>query len=321
MGAARASAFLKEDAMNTDEEITAAHWSKNLASSDAFSAQVYWLAVPAVQRRFQQMACGGTPHRWWVEYCLDEFFGPARSSARMLSIGCGSGSLERDLFRLGAFADCDAIDIAAGAIDAARRDAALLGASRIHYQVQDVQKTALKKNTYDAVWFNGSLHHIKSLEVVCESVRSALKPGGWLFFNEYVGPNHFAFSARQREIIDCAFRLLPPEYRRSFQPEHFGKVQHAAQLPQPADVIRVDPSEAIRSQDIRQVVSEYFVEHAFNRCGGNILQFALHGIAGNFTETDERSMGLLQMLFDIEDTLLEHRFLETDFAVGVARAP
>ncbi|HCE92310.1 MAG: hypothetical protein A2Z90_20000 [Burkholderiales bacterium GWA2_64_37] len=307
--------------MRSDREITADHWSKNVASSDAFSPQVYWLAVPAVQQRFQRLACGGTHHRWWVKYCLGEFLNHSISPIRMLSIGCGSGTLERDLFRLNAFSECDAIDIAPGAIDIARKEAHLIGASHIKYNVQDVQKTSLEKNAYDAVWFNGSLHHIKQLESVCESVRNALKPGGWVFYNEYVGANHFAFSERQRGVVESAFRLLPPEYRRSFQPEHFGKVQFNVQLPEPAEVIKVDPSEAIRSQDIRRVLSDYFVEHAFNPCGGNILQFALHGIAGNFVETDSRSMALLQMLFDIEDTLLKNRFFETDFAVGVARVP
>ena len=277
--------------MRSDSEITADHWSKNVASSDAFSPQVYWLAVPAVQQRFQRLACGGTHHRWWVKYCLGEFLNHSISPIRMLSIGCGSGTLERDLFRLNAFSECDAIDIAPGAIDIARKEAHLIGASHIKYHVQDVQKTSLEKNAYDAVWFNGSLHHIKQLESVCESVRNALKPGGWVL------------------------------YRCSFQPEHFGKVQFNVQLPEPAEVIKVDPSEAIRSQDIRRVLSDYFVEHAFNPCGGNILQFALHGIAGNFVETDPRSMALLQMLFDIEDTFLKNRFFETDFAVGVARVP
>lgn len=303
--------------MSTDEEITAAHWSKNVASSDAFSPQMYWLAIPAVQKRFQRKACAGTPHGWWGTYCMKEFFDRPTSTARMLSIGCGSGSLERELFRQNAFGQFDAMDLAPGAIDIARAEAHAMGAHNIHYLVQDVQKTPLGQGLYDAVWFNGSLHHIKQLELVCQSVRTALKPGGWVFFNEYVGANHFAFSARQRQLLASAFELLPPEYRRSFQVEHFGKVQHIVPLPEPAEVVKVDPSEAIRSQDIRRVLSEHFVECAFNPCGGNILQFALHGIAGNFVESDPRSMALLEMLFQIEDTMISNRFLESDFAVGV----
>ncbi|MDR6728445.1 class I SAM-dependent methyltransferase [Delftia lacustris] len=307
--------------MISDEEITAAHWSKNVASSDAFSPQLYWLAIPAVQRRFQRKACAGTRHEWWGTYCMEEFFDRPRSSAKMLSIGCGSGSLERELFRLNAFGEFDAIDIASGAIDIARAEARSMGADNINYFVRDVQSVPLGSGIYDAVWFNGSLHHIKHLELVCQSVRAALKPGGWVFFNEYVGANQFAFNEFQRTVISSAFQLLPPAYRRSFQVEHFGKVQHTVQLPDPIEVARVDPSEAIRSQDIRKVLSENFVECAFNPCGGNILQFALHGIAGNFVESNPRSMALLEMLFQIEDALISNSFLESDFAVGVMRAP
>lgn len=305
--------------MSTDEDITAAHWSKNVASSDAFSAQLYWLAIPAVQRRFQQKACAGTPHTWWGTYCIKEFFDRPTSTARMLSIGCGSGSLERELFQLKAFGEFDAIDIAPGAIEIARTEAHALGANNINYFVQDVQKTPLGSGIYDAVWFNGSLHHIKQLEHVCQSVRTALKPGGWIFFNEYVGANHFDFDEYQKNAVSAAFQLLPPEYRRSFQIEYFGKIQKVVQLPDPADVIKVDPSEAIRSQDIRSVLNYYFEEYAFNPCGGNILQFALHGIAGNFIEDDPRSMELLNLLFQIEDKLISNQFLKTDFAVGVMR--
>ena len=42
----------------------------------------------------------------------------------MLSIGCGSGALERDLFTLNAFRHCDAIDIAPTAIETAIKAAA-----------------------------------------------------------------------------------------------------------------------------------------------------------------------------------------------------
>jgi len=140
--------------MSSDEDITAAHWSKNVASSDAFSPQMYWLAVPAVQRRFQRKACAGTGHAWWGAYLMKEFFDRPPSAARMLSIGCGSGGLERDLFRQNAFAQCDAMDIAPGAIEIARAQAQAIGAHNIHYSLQDVQKTPLGHGIYDAVWFN-----------------------------------------------------------------------------------------------------------------------------------------------------------------------
>lgn len=301
------------------KEITANHWSENMAGSDAFSPQVYWLAVPEIQKRFCQRACRGSDYPTWVEYCVGTFLNSDGAVFNMLSIGCGSGALERDLFRLNAFHHCDGIDIAPAAIETAIREAVAIGARSIDYRVEDVEKTDLPAGRYDAVWFNGSLHHIRELEVVCERVRRSLKPTGWLFFNEYVGANHFGFGPPQVAAITHAFALIPERYRVSFARGSFGQIQHVVPLPDPIEVVRTDPSEAVRSQDILNVVNDYFDIKTINPCGGSLLQFLLHGIAGNFRQEDPHSMRLLQMLFDIEDGLIESEALKSDFVVVAAK--
>lgn len=310
----------REIVMNIKKEkaVTAEYWSDHIAESNAFSPELYWLALPAVQKRYQLRACAGKNHPSWVHYCLEEFLGNRTPVERMLSVGCGTGGLERDLNRLSAFRHCDAIDMAPGAIELARREAAANHASTIHYDVRDIERSDLPRSHYDVIWFNGSLHHIGELETVCALVRDALKPSGRLFFNEYVGPNHFDFGERQQEAMRNAFNLIPTEYRRSYVPGNAGKVQETVPLPDPAEVSRVDPSEAVRSQDILSVVRDHFEILALNACGGSLLQFLLHGIAGNFKEDDPRSMRILQMLFDIEDALIDSGSLQSDFVVVAA---
>jgi hypothetical protein len=144
-------------------------------------------------------------------------------------------------------------------------------------------KTSLPEGRDDAMWFNGSLHHIRELETVCKRVHRSLKPGGWLFFKEYFEANHFTFGAEQSAAITQAFALIPERYRLSFVNGSLGEVQQVARLPDPVEVARVDPSEAVRSQDILKVVEDYFEFRVLNSCGGSLLQFLLHGIAGNFT--------------------------------------
>ncbi|WP_447892987.1 class I SAM-dependent methyltransferase [Pseudomonas marginalis] len=310
----------KREGIGADKQVTADHWSENMAGSDAFSADVYWLAVPTVQRRHQHKATAGSGHPGWVQYCLKEFLGNPAPGTRMLSIGCGTGTLERELYRLKAFEHCDGVDIAPAALEVARAEALAMGASTIQYALCDIERTDLPGNHYDAVWFNGSLHHIRELEVVCQRVRHSLKPGGWLFFNEYVGANHFAFDAQQRAAISHAFGLIPEHLRHSFVKGSYGQVQQVVPLPDPAEVVKVDPSEAVRSADILQVVQEHFDVRALNLCGGSLLQFLLHGIAGNFTADNPQSLRVLQMLFDIEDGLIESGTLKSDFVV-VAASP
>ena len=301
-----------------DKHKVAERWSDRAVAFDAFSPQLYWLAIPAVQARHQRRACGGRNYASWVDYCLAEFM-PSLPAERMLSIGCGHGALERQLFALRAFEACDAFDIAPGAIEAARKAAAEAGMASIRYESRDIETMDIGEGRYDAVWFNGSLHHIEALESVLDKVRRALKPNGLLFFHEYVGADHFAFSPAQRAAIEHAFFLIPETYRKSFAAHDFGETAMRAPLPDPIEVARADPSEAVRSSAILPAVSAAFDVLALNAAGGSLLQFLLSGIAGNFRADDAKSMHLLSMLFSIEDALIDNGALGSDFVVCAAR--
>ena len=89
--------------------------------------------------------------------------------------------------------------------------------------------------------------------------------------------------------------------------------------PDLAEVARAYSSESVRSQDILPVLSRYFEIVALNKCGGTLLQFLLSGIAGNFQEDDPSSMKVLEMLFTIEDALIDFGTLDSDFVVVAAR--
>ncbi|MDG4596948.1 MAG: class I SAM-dependent methyltransferase [Candidatus Contendobacter sp.] len=304
--------------MNDDKRKIADYWSENLAGSNPFSPDVYWLAVPDVQKHYQKRACANKPYPSWIEYCVGEFLGDRVPVQKMLSIGCGTGSLERHLFNLKAFQHCHAVDISPKAIEAAKNESNQLGIESITYSVHDVEAMDLGAKQYDVVWFNGSLHHIKELEIVCQRVKQALKPGGWLFFNEYVGFNRFAFPSRQRDAIQHAFFLIPLQYRRSFV-DRKNKYQETPPIPDPREVARTDPSEAVRSQDILPVVKNLFDIVTINQCGGSLLQFLLSGIAGNFKPSDPQSMLILDMLINIEDALVDSGDIQSDFVVVAAR--
>jgi SAM-dependent methyltransferase len=297
----------------------AAYWSANMAGTDAFSPQMYWLAVPRVQSRFQRLACGGAPYASWVDYVVKEFMVPrGLCKGRVLSLGCGSGALERDLARLDAFAECDAFDIAADAIEVARREAEAFAIPPIRYAVRDVQQGSLPEGAYAAAFFNGSLHHIEALEKVIVDVRRSLVPGGLLIFNEYVGARHFNFPLAQRNAITTAFSMLPSRYRRSFAAGMQGTELTNAPLPDWREVRRTDPSEAVRANEILPIVRSAFDIVTLNACGGSILQFLLSGIAGHFREEDPVAMAYLESVMRFEDALMLGGDVPSDFVVCVA---
>lgn len=294
------------------------HWSERLSDSHDFARGVYWLALPAVSAYYTRRATRGRRSDSWVNDCVEQFLGQQLPLERVLSIGCGTGELERHLARFPAFLHCDAIDIAPGSIATARLEAEAAGLTNIDYRIGDANTLDLPAAHYDAVWFNSSLHHIAALEQACHQVARCLRPGGWLFLNEYVGAPAFAFSARQIEAIRAAFALIPPELRR--RPDADGTMRLALPpIPDPATVAAADPSEAVRSDEILGVVNLFFDIVECNPAGGTLLQFVLNGIAGNFDNDRAETQAVLEMLLRIEETLIDSGDLASDFVVVAAR--
>lgn len=314
--------ILKPNALLTDSDLpqssqVADHWSEVFSEklAELVSRQNYWLAIPEVQARYNRLATDGKCGSW-IEFCLSEYLRESLPVERMLSIGCGNGDLEIGLAGLNAFRSFDAFDIAEGAIKAARSRAKDLHISTINFQVQDVNRLSLPANCYDAAWFNMSLHHIEALEQVCAQVAAALKPEGFLFVNEYIGPSRFKFTDRQKEVLGLVNQLIPKRYRR-LSPESRW-YRDSAPVPDPAEVFRVDPSEAVRSAEIMKILPQFFEIRSLRPLGGTILQFLLGTIAWNFRTEDPDSIKVLNLLFAIEDTLIEVGDLQSDFALIVA---
>lgn len=294
-------------------------WSKNIDDNYDFSSKVYWLAVPEVHSRYSRKLIGD--HKGsWISYCCEKYLAHRLPVKRMAIIGCGNGQLERGLSSLNAFTDCDAFDISDRAVEVAKEEAENSGISNIHYFRADIEEYPFPQNYYDAVWFKESLHHISKLEHVCQGVSHSLKDDGFLFIEEYVGPDRFSLTERQKEVLNAVFTLLPKRYRKSFFRNYVGKYQREVSIPNPQQVKKVDPSEAVRSSDIVPVISKYFNIVEQKELGGTLLHFLLHGIAGNFHADDADSMEVLELLFKIEDVLIDVGDLSSDF-ISIAANP
>lgn len=91
-------------------------------------------------------------------------------------------------------------------------------------------------------------------------------------------------------------------------------------FPTARDVRAADPSEAIRSNEIVDVLQQDFEIIEKKDWGGNILQFLLADIAGNFVaEEHEHASAYLRMLINIEETFLQSGEFASDFTYIVAR--
>lgn len=150
----------------------------------------------------------------WVAYTLEAHFSGRKPLANCLSLGCGTGHLERTMVQYGVFEHCDAYDVSEASVRIARELASKAGIDAIDYHVADINTLVLEPARYDAVWVNAAMHHFLELEHILSQIHRTLRPEGLLILNEYVGPNRFQFSQRQKEIGTLCLNLLPRRYRQ-----------------------------------------------------------------------------------------------------------
>lgn len=124
----------------------------------------------------------------------------AATGARVLEYGCAQGEWA---LKIAATAKrVDAIDISDVAINQARNQAMLRGASNVFFETMDAQATSFPDNTFDLVFGSGIIHHLDTRRSL-EEIHRILKPGGTALFSEPLGCN----------MLINAYRALTPDAR------------------------------------------------------------------------------------------------------------
>jgi len=340
---------------NDAVRLTARHWDSE--EPWQIGRGRYWLELPAVQRRLNEKV-SGRPEIDWVQYTLEHHLAGWLPLPHCLSLGCGTGQLERRLSAAGAFVICDALDIAPNSIARAAQQAQAAGYN-VRYAVQDLNQVQLPVGHYDAIWSAGATHHFERLEHVFAQVAAALKPGGLFVLNEYVGPSRFQFGPRQQGIIQACFDLLPAACRQ-LTPEALGQ---GRPLNRGVGWVIRRVWDRLLDGDLLETVWRRAQRAWSRRVGGQVLKTTINlptvrsvqavdpseavrsaeilpllqhhfsiveikPLGGSILQflladiadnfMDERGQRLLDMLFTIEDTLMTNGELPSDFVYVVA---
>lgn len=171
---------------------------------------------PPLRRYFHRRLSGRSgeaPRDWYEAWAIQTYLAGIIPVQECLSIGCGYGEIERILARHHVFLHCTGLDLSLQAIEAAAARAREEGFHHIDYRIADLNTIELEPEKYDLVWSIGTLHHITSLERLLGQIKRALRPGGYLIANEYVGPNLMQLPARQLELINSVIHLIPLRLR------------------------------------------------------------------------------------------------------------
>lgn len=240
-----------------------------------------WMGEEVV-RRYINESVTGSPDVWPLDWLRTWVPSPF---ARAVSLGCGEGSLERDLLSKHLCGEILGLDISAEALTLAREQARASGLRGVEYRQGDLNKIELPAAAFDAAFFHQSLHHVENLDSCLCATVSALRPGSLVYFDEYVGPSRSDWSMALIEGASEVFERLPAAVRRS---------RH---LKLPVDWR--DPTEAIRSAEILEAVARHFEIHLRRDYGGNFLSVIHPHLRLEPLGREERA-SLLQSLVDAE---------------------
>ena len=271
--------------------------------------------VPAVIRRRNFLVTGDelmTP----VDSFVDRHLGD-RAQLVGLSIGCGDGKRERVWARTGRFVKIDAYDVSPRYIEEARRQTEAEGLDAVlNFQVGDAYKLAYEPSSLDLVIGEDALHHMTPLDDLFAQFERWLRPEGFLFVDEYVGPRRLQMQPRQLEAANALLALLPNSCRRDWQT---GRIKQHVELAGRLRVYLKDPSEAVESDRIVPLLRERFDVVEERPYGETIVGPVLHSIAPSFAGDDPVARKALELMFAAEELLLEVGEIESIRTVMICR--
>jgi SAM-dependent methyltransferase len=217
-----------------------------------------------------------------------------------LSLACGSGRAERELLKLGLCESFVGVDIAPDALEEARRIASAESLN-IVYERGDLNDVKLSERRFDVVVTQNCLHHVLELEHLAEQIWGALKPGGYLWIDDFIGETQFQWTDRRLMLVNAILDALPEKYRTS---RLTGK--RVGPYTRPAPGAAGSPFEAIRSAEIVPVFKKWFdVEWSHESNSLINLVFPI-GTRAPFA-SDETGRALAELLLTLDGI-----FIQTD---------
>jgi SAM-dependent methyltransferase len=311
----RVSASVQND--RTDADKVASQWSQLASEAFVHSLErVSWSGIPQVHLNHNYLITGSR-ETYWLDWMRDRFF-RGGDAGDALSLGCGAGHLDRIFKRCGfTFRSFTGIDISEGAVTQARALANEIGlAPNIRYLAADLNHFELPPRSFDFIYFFQSLHHIEALEDVLGRCQRALRPGGLLLVNEFVGPSRFQWTTRQLDIANALNAMLPEDLRRDLQR---GGVRTEIVRPTVTQMVAHDPSEAVRSGEIEPVVKSCFEIVGEWNWGGTLNHLVFQDIAANFDQSNACHRSIIELLIHHENALIREALLPSDFKVFLGR--
>ena len=232
---------------------------------------------------------------------------PKDQDLRVLSLGCGTGNLERELLKFPNVKKIDAYDISSDSLEVAREKIFLHPRKDVvHYREANLNDQSFTHEGYNLVVAQECIHHIQNLENLYENISSSLMPGGIFLQYEYIGPNRFQFEDYIISLINSILNILPPRFKNR---ERYIKTTLY-------DIIQADPSEAVRAQDIVPLTKSKFPNTKIHNYTGTFMHILHQNLNMDYFFSENmsprrnyvRSKLLTKLVFLVEKIVLKNAY-------------
>ncbi len=237
---------------------------------------------------------------------------PQVQQAHVLSLCCGDASFESALLARGVFSRVTGFDLSGQSIELINQ-----ATDRLQVKIADVNTVPYGQHEYDVVFAKAALHHIERLEYAFDEIKRCLKPGGLLVTLDFFGPSRFQWTDAQLQACHWFWEhRVPAELRR----EQDGSETPNIQRMNVADLVAMDPSEAVRSGELYDLLRQNFEILCDVPLGGTVLNLLLYGERVNrFNAQNPAHCALIREAHAFELDLISRGALASDFRFIVAR--
>ena len=241
----------------------------------------------------------GSLDGWSIDFIARKCLHPRPE--RVLAIGSGMAFIEEHLLAndlVGHIVAYEMSPTAARAATARLADKPYAG--RLEMRSADVLTENLPDGTFDMVFVQAAIHHFFEIEAMYQLMHRVLKPGGLIWFDEYIGPDHHIYDAHVMAIMNEMDDCLAPQYRWDHLAKHTR--QHVP-IPSLEFMMQHDPSEGVHASRIMPLAYQYFDISFRQDYGGAIMRPFFTGILPNFDWADPKDQTIARLIILFEQVL------------------
>lgn len=280
------------------------------AFSSQFDHANSWI-IPRLKERTNYLISGQSDINY--EHYITEKYIKNKPGEVLVSFGCGVGNHEILIAELNPELQVRGYDISKDLIINARLKADKKRLKNIEFFDSDIYKLEIKPESIDYFLFNASLHHFDKIESFTSKILyPALKKGGLVIINEYVGPDRLNFAKEQIDYCNQSLKRHISKENRKILGLNMYK-NRCYRLGKWRMKIS-DPSECVDSSSIIPSLKKHFVEVELKNLGGNIVVPLFKHIAHHFVNKNQQE---LEEVIQSEDEYLKTH--DSDYVFGIYR--